>query len=75
VGEARTGEEGLARYAELRPEVVCTNICMPGMNGIKMTKEICGFYPNAQVLILSAQSRQDYVRAAMKADARNFIPQ
>ena len=73
MGEARTGEEGLARYAELRPEVMCTNINMPGMNGITMTKKICNKFPEAQVFILSVQSEVDYMRNAMLAGARDFL--
>jgi len=73
VGEATTGVEGIERYAELRPDVVCTNICMPVMDGIEMTKEIRDRFPEAQIFILSVQSSIKNMREAFLAGARDFI--
>jgi len=74
VGEAATGVEGLERYAELRPQVVCTNVCMPVMDGIAMTKEMLACFPEAQIFILSVQAgNMPAMREAMLAGARDFI--
>ena len=40
VGEAKNGQESLARVQELKPDVVVMDISMPDMSGIEATKEI-----------------------------------
>ena len=37
---AADGEEGLAKYKELRPDIIVTDIMMPRMDGFSMVKRI-----------------------------------
>jgi pilus assembly protein CpaE len=73
VGLARTGREAIQITQELNPDVVLMDINMPDMDGITATEAIHAQQPAVQVVILSVQSDQNYMRKAMLAGARDFL--
>lgn len=73
VGEAGNGEEGLALYKELSPEVVTMDITMPEMDGIKCLKEIMQADPEAKVLMVTAAGQASKLMEALKSGAKDFI--
>jgi len=73
VGVARTGKEAIQISQELNPDVVLMDINMPDMDGITATEAIRSKQPAVQVVILSVQSDQNYMRRAMLAGARDFL--
>lgn len=73
VGAARTGQEGIQLSQELDPDVVLMDINMPDIDGIAATEKIHERSPHQQVVILSVQGDQNYMRRAMLAGARDFL--
>jgi len=73
VGAARSGKEGIQLAQELDPDVVLMDINMPDIDGITATDVIRKKSPYIQVVILSVQSDQNYMRKAMLAGARDFL--
>lgn len=73
VGTARTGREGIQLAQELDPDVILMDINMPDIDGISATEVIRQASPHIQVVILSVQSDQNYMRRAMLAGARDFL--
>ncbi len=73
VGAARSGIEGIQLCQELDPDVVLMDINMPDMDGIAATESIRQKSPHIQVVILSVQGDQNYMRKAMLAGARDFL--
>jgi pilus assembly protein CpaE len=73
VGAARTGQEGIQLSEELDPDVVLMDINMPDIDGIAATETIHQRSPQIQVVILSVQGDQNYMRRAMLAGARDFL--
>jgi pilus assembly protein CpaE len=73
VGAARTGQEALQLSQELNPDVVLMDINMPDMDGIAATEAIRQKQPFVQIVILSVQGDQNYMRRAMLAGARDFL--
>jgi pilus assembly protein CpaE len=73
VGIARTGKEAIQVSQELNPDVVLMDINMPDMDGIAATEAIRAKQPAVQVIILSVQSDQNYMRKAMLVGARDFL--
>jgi pilus assembly protein CpaE len=73
VGAARTGKEGIQLARELDPDVVLMYINMPDIDGITATETIRQSSPHIQVVILSVQGDQNYMRRAMLAGARDFL--
>ncbi len=73
VGAARSGKEGIQLSQELTPDVVLMDINMPDIDGITATETIRQKNPSIQVVILSVQGDQNYMRRAMLAGARDFL--
>ncbi len=73
VGDARNGLEGIAMAKSLDPDVVLMDIGMPEMNGIEATRRILELAPRSRVLILSAHSDDDYIRAVAAMDGVGYM--
>jgi pilus assembly protein CpaE len=73
VGTANSGEQGLTKARELKPDVALIDINMPGMDGIQTTEKLISQISGTQVIIMSVQGEQDYLRRAMLAGASDFL--
>jgi pilus assembly protein CpaE len=73
VASARTGKEAIQLTQESNPDVVLMDINMPDMDGIAATEIIRQKMPFVQVIILSVQGDQNYMRRAMLVGARDFL--
>lgn len=73
VGEAQNGTEAIAKYKELKPDLVTMDITMPDMDGISALRQIHEFDPNARVLMCSAMGQQAMVIEAIQNGAKDFI--
>jgi DNA-binding NarL/FixJ family response regulator len=73
VGEAATGEETVARAAELQPDVVLMDLQMPGGNGIEATRRILQESPTVRVLVVTLFEDEDSVFMALRAGARGYV--
>ncbi len=73
VGEADTGARAVAKYKELRPDLVTMDIVMPDMGGIEAVREITSFDPSAKVVMCSAMGQQALVVEAIEAGAKDFV--
>lgn len=73
VGTAAAGKEGVKLALELNPDVILMDINMPDIDGITATEMIRQKQPSIQVIILSVQNDQNYMRRAMLAGARDFL--
>lgn len=73
VGEAATGEEAVARAANIQPDVVLMDIQMPGINGIEATRRIARNNPHIGIIVVTMFEDDDSVFAAMRAGARGYV--
>lgn len=73
IGAAKSGKEGIEFSKEQDPDVILMDINMPDMDGIAATEKILQNQPHVQVIILSVQGDQNYMRRAMLAGARDFL--
>ncbi len=72
-GEAGDGDEAIAKYRELKPDLVTMDVVMPKMNGIDALKEIRAFDQNARVIMCTAVGQEQMVKLAIKNGARGYI--
>jgi two-component system, chemotaxis family, protein-glutamate methylesterase/glutaminase len=75
-GTARSGREALALIPEIRPQVICTDLQMPGMDGLEFIREVMANYPRP-ILVLSAgvQTRDTQnVFRLLEAGAVDVLP-
>jgi pilus assembly protein CpaE len=73
IAKAATGREAVALAKQHTPDVVLMDINMPDMDGIAATEQILNQVPTIQVIMMSVQGEQDYLRRAMLAGAREFL--
>lgn len=73
IGEASNGEEALAIIEKENPHIVITDIVMPIMDGIELTKKVKEEYPEIEVIILSSFSDFDYVRSTFQSGVADYI--
>lgn len=72
VEDAKTGEEGLARMREFRPDLVLLDFNMPGMGGLAACREIRSNANIAIIMLTVRNSEVDKV-AALDAGADDFV--
>lgn len=70
---AASGEEVLARYEQVRPDLVLMDVRMPGLGGLEATRQLVAAHPNAKVIMLSAADECDQVTAAVSHGARGYL--
>ncbi|HEY9705108.1 MAG TPA: chemotaxis-specific protein-glutamate methyltransferase CheB, partial [Allocoleopsis sp.] len=58
VGTATNGKKALEIVNEVNPDVICTDLHMPEMNGLELTQEIMVTYPKP-ILVISASVQED----------------
>src|SRR5712671_4707412 len=59
------GENALEQAQGRAPDILITDVVMPGMNGIELAKSIRSQYPNTRIVLLSGQAQaRDFVRQA-----------
>jgi two-component system chemotaxis response regulator CheY len=73
IGQAETGAQAVAKYRELKPDLVTMDIVMPDMGGIDAVRAIVAEFPDAKILMCSAMGQQALVVEAVQAGARDFI--
>ena len=70
---ARDGVEGLKLYKKHKPDIIITNINMPNMNGIEMTKAIKEIDDNANVIFTTAHSESEYLLEAIELHVEGYL--
>ncbi|MCU6709589.1 response regulator [Paenibacillus sp. J5C_2022] len=73
VGSAYSGDEGLQAAARLRPDIVITDIKMPGMDGITMIERMKESMPDTEFIILTAYQDFNYAKRAIHIHVADFI--
>src|SRR3954469_23021693 len=73
VGEAESGSQAVAKYRQLKPDLVTMDIVMPDMGGIEAVREICKTNPEAKIMMCSAMGKQALEVEAIKAGAKDFV--
>jgi DNA-binding NarL/FixJ family response regulator len=73
IAEARNGNELLALLESVKPDVVMTDISMPGMDGITAIAEIHTRFPEVRVIVLSMYDTVDFVKRAVANGACGYL--
>lgn len=72
-GTASSGKEGLAMVEKCQPDILFTDIRMPGMDGLTMLAALRSEYKNLQVVILTGYRDFDYAREALNLGVFRYL--
>ena len=73
VGEAAEYEEALNLAIRLLPDVVLTDIGLPGRSGLSLVTELRKQCPRSRVVLLTAHASEEYIRAGLDAKADGYV--
>jgi DNA-binding NarL/FixJ family response regulator len=73
VGEAATGTELLTVVDATNPDVVLTDLAMPGLDGAAATRQILARHPHVGVLVLTMHDEDEALFGALRAGARGYL--
>ena len=72
-GEAGNGEEAVAMYDQVRPDLVTLDIVMPRMDGVTALKRVMAADPDARVVMISAVDQREKLTECIRSGAIDFI--
>ncbi len=73
VRTAESAEKALSILPEYRPELVLSDIRMPGMDGTHMGEVIRGRLPNTQIIFISGYTDKEYLQAAIAIGVAGYV--
>lgn len=73
IGEAANGREAMKSIEEEEPNIVISDVVMPQMDGIELTRVIQDNYPHIRMVILSSYSDFEYVKSSFQHGAVDYI--
>lgn len=73
VAEASHGAEALLLTEQCRPDIVCMDIGMPGINGIETTRQLMQAHPLLKVIALSTFAEKSFVLDMLKVGAAAYV--
>ncbi|MGI9277292.1 MAG: response regulator transcription factor [Endozoicomonas sp.] len=69
----KDGAELLEKAAELKPDLIITDMSMPGINGMTVIRQLKEFLPGCPVICLSMHDEPEYVQGARNAGASGYV--
>ena len=73
VARASNGPDAIAAVAKHRPDVLVTDIEMPGRTGLEVAQFVRDQHPGVRIVILTTFARSGYLRRALEAGARGYL--
>jgi DNA-binding NarL/FixJ family response regulator len=73
VGEAADGAELVSLVMHAKPDVVLTDLAMPGLDGATAARQILDQFPDIGVLVLTMHEDDEALFGALRAGARGYL--
>lgn len=72
-GEAHDGEEALEALARQDVDLILSDIRMPGMDGLELSRVISERFPAKRIVMLSGYDEFEYARQALRLGVRDYL--
>ena len=72
-GEAGSPAEAFTQLAKSVPDLLLTDMTMPGRSGVEFIKDVLALHPNLPIVILSMHDEGVYAERVLRAGARGYI--
>jgi DNA-binding NarL/FixJ family response regulator len=72
-GTASSAEQALEQIPKLKPDLVITDVTLPGRNGLDLLRDVAAALPECRVLVVSMHDELLYAERALRAGARGYL--
>ncbi len=73
VDEATNGAEAIQKVRQLHPDIVLMDIRMPVLDGITVTQQLSGEFPDLGIIILTMHQQDQLMVQALKSGASGYL--
>ena len=73
VAYCENGEEAIARYDEVQPDIVTMDIIMPGIDGLEAAQVLAEMHTDARIVMVSSLAYDDTIKEAEAIGAKMFL--
>src|SRR5687767_10041180 len=71
---ATDGPTALAQISATQPDIVVTDLVMPGMNGLELVASIVQQHPELPVVLMTGKGTEETSLQALQAGAASYVP-
>ena len=73
IGHAKSGEDAVDLYENLKPDLITMDIVLPGMDGLEAAGIILKEHADAKIIMISSLAYDDTIEEAKKIGTKGFI--
>ncbi|WP_341530498.1 response regulator transcription factor [Nostoc sp. UHCC 0302] len=73
VGQAGNGQEAIAQYRQLQPDVTLIDLRMPQISGVDAIVAICAEFAHARMIVLTTYDGDEDIYRALRAGAKGYL--
>ena len=73
IGHAKSGEDAVALYEDLKPDVITMDIVLPGIDGLKAARTIREKHTDAKIIMISSLAYDDTIEEASIIGTKGFL--
>ena len=73
IGEVSNGIQALEFIRKNQPDLLITDISMPGMSGVELTREVKLHFPEIKILVLTIYNDREIVGEILMSEAEGYI--
>jgi CheY-like chemotaxis protein/anti-sigma regulatory factor (Ser/Thr protein kinase) len=74
VETAADGAEALTRIEAQRPDIIVTDLVMPGMSGLELVSTVVERYPGLPIILMTGKGSEETAVQALQAGAASYVP-
>jgi DNA-binding NarL/FixJ family response regulator len=72
-GMAGDVQEALAMVESMRPDLIVTDLTLPGRNGLELIKDLAALHPEIPIIVLSMHDEMVYAERVLRAGGRGYV--
>lgn len=73
IGEVSSGGQAVEFIGKTQPDLLITDISMPGMSGVELTRWVKQNYPDIKVLVLTMYNDREIINEILMSEAEGYI--
>ncbi len=73
IQDAGNAQDAIDLAKTYQPDIILSDICMPGMDGIQLCRQLRQHQPNCRIIFLSGYSEKEYLKAAIALSAVSYV--